>query len=404
MQVNADLHIHSRYSGATSKKMELPTIARQASLKGLDLVGTGDALQGRWLKEIKKLESCGEGVYCHGKTRFIVTFEVEDPAKVHHFAILPGISSAQSLREEFSKHSYSLRDGRPKLSLSGEEIADIVSSAGGLVGPSHAFVPWTSVYKEYDSLKECYRSSLGKIKFLELGLSADSYMADRVKELQNLSFLSNSDAHSPWPNKLGREFNRIELKELSFKSIAMAMERRGGNRVVLNIGFDPRLGKYHRSACIKCYSHYNIGEARRLRWRCSECRGRIKKGVLDRIREIASWEEPRHPEHRPRYMRIAPLSEIIATSLGTNNYSKKVQELWHRLVGNFGSEISVLIDAGAGDIAEVAGELIAERISSFRRGEFSIREGGGGRYGKIYFGETMKKTQETKAQRSLDSF
>ncbi len=384
--------------------MELPIIAKQAALKGLNLVGTGDALHGKWLKEIKKLESYEDGIFAIGETKFIVTLEVEDSRRVHHFAILPDVSSAESLREEFSRHSSDLdKDGRPHLSLEGEEIADIVSEAGGLIGPSHAFVPWTSIYKEYDSLKECYRSALSKVKFIELGLSADTSMADTIEELQDLTFLSNSDAHSPWPNKLGREFNRLEVEDITFKEVAMALERRKGRKVVLNVGFDPRLGKYHRSACIKCFAIYELEDAEKLKWRCSKCGGRIKKGVKDRIKEIATWSEPRHPEHRPRYIRIAPLSEIIASAVNTNSYSKKVQNLWNKLVSKFGSEITVLIDAPFEEIAKEGGETVAAYILSFRKGNFRIREGGGGRYGEVLFEEAGQKRKDNK-QRSLDSF
>jgi len=383
--------------------MELKVIAGQASFKGLQLVGTGDALQEKWLQEIEALEDYSEGIYALGETKFIVTVELEDRRKVHHLILLPGVSSALSLREEISSHASSLKDGRPRVNLGGEEIVDLVEEAGGLCGPSHAFVPWTSVYKEYDSLEDCYGSASNKVNFLELGLSADSYMADRVKELQELTFLSNSDAHSPWPNKLGREFNRLELEDLSFGSLAGAMERGGKSRVTLNVGFDPRLGKYHRSACISCHTHYSLNQAMRIKWRCMNCRGRIKKGVLDRIGEIAEWEEPHHPPHRPSYIKIAPLSEIIAAALGTNSYSKKVQSLWNGLVEEFGSEIAVLIDGHGEEIGGIAGEEIARRILSFRKGDFGIREGGGGKYGEVFF-DAQSSAYPQNPQKSLDIY
>lgn len=406
MEINADFHIHSRYSGATSKNMEFPVIARQAELKGLNLVGTGDALHGKWLNEIKKLEKYGEGIYALGETKFIITLEVEDSRRVHHCAILPDISCAESLREVFSKYSNLDIDGRPHLSLKGDEIAEIISDAGGLIGPGHAFVPWTSVYKEYDSIDDCYGSAVKRVRFIELGLSADTDMADTIEELQNLTFLSNSDAHSPWPNKLGREFNRLEVNDITFKDISLAIERRKGRSIVLNVGFDPQMGKYHRSACIKCYNIYNLEEAQRLKWKCSKCGGRIKKGVKDRIKEIATWDEPMHPYHRPEYIKIVPLSEIIASALGVNFYSKKVQTLWNKLVSKFGSEIAVLIDESFEDIAVESGEAVAAYIISFRMGDFRIREGGGGRYGEIIFNFKEKVREKTGGigQRSLDSF
>ena len=398
MEIDADLHIHSRFSGATSSNMRISTIAEQAPLKGLQLVGTGDALHPAWLEEVRSLEEVEEGIFLTGSTRFILTVEVEDARRVHHFIILPSPSAAEELREMFRKYSVDIEsDGRPHLTLKGEEIADMVNDVGGLIGPSHAFVPWTSIYKEYDSLRECYGDA--KLAFLELGLSADTELADTIAELQDITFLSNSDAHSPWPNKLGREFNRFKLSEVSFTELKRALLRQKGNRVVLNVGFDPRLGKYHRTACIKCYTHYELEEAERLRWRCAKCGGRIKKGVRDRIREIATWDEPHHPEHRPPYLRIAPLAEIIAQALNISSvYSSRVQNVWRSLVVAFGSEIRVLVDADPEEIAKVGGEAVAELIRRFRAQDFEIIEGGGGKYGEIVF--SKEKAEQKKAARS----
>ncbi len=404
MEINADLHIHSRFSGATSNNMRIATIAEQAPLKGLHLVGSGDALHPAWLEEIRSLEEVDEGIFLAGDTRFILTLEVEDARRVHHFIILPSISAAEELREKFGKYSVDIeKDGRPHLTLKGEEIADLVNDVGGLVGPSHAFVPWTSIYKEYNSLRECYGSA--KIAFLELGLSADTELADTIAELQDITFLSNSDAHSPWPNKLGREFNRFKLREVSFTEIKRALLRQKGNRIVLNVGFDPRLGKYHRTACIKCYTHYELEEASKLKWRCIQCGGRIKKGVRDRIHEIATWDKPHHPEHRPLYLRIAPLAEIIAQALKVSNvYSSRVQNLWRKLVVAFGNEIRVLVDVDTEEIAKVGGEAIAELIRRFRVQDFEIIEGGGGKYGEIIFTKQAKKRKAVKNQLSLDNW
>ncbi|WP_456473794.1 TIGR00375 family protein [Candidatus Pyrohabitans sp.] len=404
MEINADLHIHSRYSGATSNNMRIAIIAEQAPLKGLHLVGTGDALHPAWLEEIRSLEEVAEGIFLAGDTHFLLTLEVEDARRVHHLIFLPSLSTAEELRDRFRKYSVDMeRDGRPHLMLKGEEIADTVNDVGGLIGPSHAFVPWTSIYKEYDSLQECYGNA--KIAFLELGLSADTELADTIAELQNITLLSNSDAHSPWPSKLGREFNRFRLREISFTEIKRALLRQKGNGVVLNVGFDPRLGKYHRTACIKCYTHYELEEATRLKWRCIHCGGRIKKGVRDRIREIATWTEPHHPEHRPPYLRIAPLAEIIAQALTVSNvYSARVQNLWRSLVVAFGSEIRVLVDVEIGEIAKVGGEAIAELIRRFRVQDFEIIEGGGGKYGEIIFNKQAKKPKATRHQLRLDNW
>ena len=231
-EYNIDFHIHSRESGGTSADMTLPNIASQARLKGLDCVGTGDALHPSWLSHMREnLKVSGDGVYAalNSETRFIVSTEVEDARRVHHVILLPSIAAAEQLSLALRKHSVDIeKDGRPHVRLLGAEIVDYAREVGGLVGPSHAFTPWTAVYKEYDCLRDCYQDNLKYVHFLELGLSADSDMADRIGELSDVVFTSNSDCHSPWPHRLGREFNRLRLEELSFPEIVKALRREAG--------------------------------------------------------------------------------------------------------------------------------------------------------------------------------
>jgi len=239
MKINLDLHIHSKYSAAVSKDMELPEIAREAKRKGVKLVGTGDCLHPKWLKDIRDLQE-KDGFFILDGTSFVLTVEVEDAHRVHHLIILPSISKALELREAFSGESSTLgTDGRPKLHMEGSEIAEAVLDAGGLIGPSHAFTPWTGIFAYYRSLKECYQEQAERIEYIELGLSADTDYADRIEDLQTRTFLSNSDAHSPRTNKLAREFNQMELKEMSFDDLMMAIKRQKGRRPTLNVGFYP---------------------------------------------------------------------------------------------------------------------------------------------------------------------
>lgn len=407
MRLDCDFHIHGRYSGATSKNMNLDVISKQAMLKGLDVVGTGDALHRGWLRELQELDKYSEGVYDKNGCRFVITLEVEDARRVHHLIFLPSISAAQGLRESLGRHSEEMdKDGRPHLRLMGEEIVDYVMEVDGVIGPSHAFVPWTSIYKEYDSLKECYGDNAHRISFLELGLSADTELADYIAELKDITLLSNSDAHSPWPHRLGREFNRLRVRDLTYGDIVRAL-RPGGdsNRVILNVGLDPRLGKYHRTACIRCYAIYDYEEAQRLRWRCPQCRGMLKKGVRDRIRELGSYPRPRHPGHRPPYVRIAPLAEILCLALEVKSlYSPRVQGEWKKLVEAFGSEIAVLIDADTEEIKKVSGEMVGKLIRRYREGDFTIVHGGGGRYGRIVFSPYDKVEKKRSVQGVLDQF
>ncbi len=391
---DADFHVHSKYSGGTSRRMELPVIVEQAGLKGLDLVATGDALHPLWLRHLKEnLSETGEGIYgVEGSdVRFIVQAEVEDCKRVHHVILFPSISAAESFRDSLKDYSGDInRDGRAHIRIGGEELIDFALEVEALVGPAHAFTPWTSLYKEYSSMEECYGRNLRYVRFLELGLSADSCMADRIAELRDLSFMSNSDTHSPWPHRLGREFNRIRVRELSFPEIRLALEHRNKRGFVLNAGLDPREGKYHLTACSRCFLKFRFADAMGLRFRCPECGGRIKKGVLDRVAELSSWDEPKKPWHRPKYLHIIPLAEVISLATGISTLtSKKIRARWDSLVERFGSEINVLVDEGIEELKKADLE-VGSVIERFRSGRMNYVAGGGGLYGKPSLGNEFE--------------
>lgn len=406
---HADLHIHSKFSGATSPRMDLDTISQQARLKGLSIVGTGDVFHPTWFESIKKdLVKVGEGTFEHPRhgIRFVLTTEVEDRNRVHHLIFFPSLTSTESVRENFAGKSSDIDvDGRATLDLSAPEIVDVASENGCLVGPSHAFTPWTSMYKEFDSIRDCYGDSVGKVKFLELGLSADTQLADRVSELSDLTFLSCSDAHSPWPDKLGREFNRMELGDATWEEVAKAVKREGGRRISLNVGFDPRLGKYHLTACSRCYKQFDMEAAADLKWKCDKDGGWVKKGVLDRINELADSPEARHPTHRPPYLKIAPLAEVVALAMSNPDpHSPEVQEIWQKLVRKFGNEIFVLVDAPLDSLVESAGPRLAAVVKAFREGNLRVLAGGGGKYGKLEIPDELVRVLPPVPQKKLTEF
>ncbi|KCZ73703.1 TIGR00375 family protein [Candidatus Methanoperedens nitroreducens] len=402
MQVNADLHIHSKYSAATSTKMDLPTLAAESRKKGIQLVATGDCLHPEWLAQIKKLKE-ENGIFKLNDTSFILTTEVEDINQVHHLLIVPSISKAEELYEFMRPRSNNIdSDGRPNIRLSGEMIARAAMDAGALIGPAHAFTPWTAMYAYHNSLRDCYGDLAEYIYFIELGLSADTSYADRIPELRCLTFLSNSDAHSPYVNKLAREFNRFEMNDITFDELRMAIIRERGRKPILNVGLPPEEGKYNESACIRCYKHYTLQESITRAWRCS-CGGVIKKGVRDRVNELASYDKPRHPSHRPRYLHLIPLSEIIAMALGMGVNTKSVQGVWNILIERFGSEVAVLVDAdirGSG-----VDNRVIDAIIALREGKVTVHPGGGGQYGRIELTDTEPCARnEPGPQKSLFEF
>ena len=395
MLVNADFHIHSCFSMASSKDMLIKNIAPKSKLKGLGLLGTGDGLHPKWLDIIEEGTTySSDGIYSMEDMDFVITTEIEGKNKIHHLIIIPNIDVARELSQKLPSKNKNV-DGRPKTQLNGVEILELVSQYDCLIGPAHAFTPWTGMYKSFDSIYDCYEK---KVDFVELGLSADTNMADTVGELKDFTFLSNSDAHSPWPHRLGREFNQMELKDISFSSIKYAIKH---SNIKANYGLVPNLGKYHMTACTKCFKLVEPEIARKNKMKC-ECGGRIKKGVDYRISEISDFNEAKHPDFRPPYVHLMPLAELISTVYDKGVTTKTVQNIWQNLIDNFGNEINVLIDVDLNDVIKIDLK-IGEAIKAFRNNTIDIVPGGGGKYGEIKFDSLIKEEKKPNVV-TLDNF
>ncbi|WP_405304361.1 TIGR00375 family protein [Methanobrevibacter sp.] len=395
MLVNADFHVHSCFSSASSKDMLIKNMAPKSKLKGLQLLGTGDAFHPGWLDIIEQsTDYSGDGIYTCGDMDFVLTTEVEGKNRIHHLIIIPNMEIARELSDRLISKNKDT-DGRPRTAYTGFELLELVREYDCLIGPAHAFTPWTGMYKSFDSIYDCYDK---KPDFVELGLSADTFMADTVKELKDFPFLSNSDAHSPWPHRLGREFNAIELEDISFTSIKNAIKHR---KIKANYGLIPNLGKYHMTACTKCFKIVDPIIARENKMRCS-CGGIIKKGVDYRISEISDYGEPKHPDFRPDYIHLMPLAELISTVYGKGVTTKTVQGKWQRLIDSFQTEIDVLINVPVDEIEKVDSN-IAPAIKAFREKSIDVVPGGGGQYGQILLNKEIKKRKVAKIT-TLDNF
>jgi uncharacterized protein (TIGR00375 family) len=250
------------------------------------------------------------------------------------------------------------------------------------------------MYAYYRSLSECYQEHAEKIKFIELGLSADTDYADRIAELSTRTFFSNSDAHSPRSNKLAREFNQLELRSLSFDDLKMAITRENGRRTILNVGFYPEEGKYNRTACTRCFRQYEAEKMEELRGRCPACGGQIKLGVKDRVASLADYAQPVHPDHRPPYLHLIPLAEIIAMAIGNKSaLAVGVQKRYNELVEGR-TEIEVLVDT---DLSILKAEpKVIEAIEAFRAGKVVVKPGGGGKYGEVALPEGQSRSRKQK--------
>jgi uncharacterized protein (TIGR00375 family) len=367
-------------------------MAPKSKLKGLQLLGTGDGLHPKWLDIIsQRTEYLGDGIYSTEGMDFVLTTEVEGKNRIHNVIIMPDIDIAREISEKLPSKNKAV-DGRPKTKLGGAELLDLAHEYDCLIGPAHAFTPWTGMYKSFDSIYDCYGA---KPDFVELGLSADTDMADTISELKDFVFLTNSDAHSPWPHRLGREFNQIELEDMSYSSIKKAFKNQD---IKANYGMVPNLGKYHMTACTKCHKLVDPAIARQNNMKCS-CGGTIKKGVDFRISEISDFSEPHHPDFRPKYVHLMPLAELISSVHGKGVTTKFVQGIWQKLIDSFSTEIDVLINVELKDIEKIDFE-VARAIESFRNKTVEIIPGGGGQYGQILFKKEVKKPKMV----TLDNF
>jgi uncharacterized protein (TIGR00375 family) len=367
MLVNADLHIHSCFSMATSPRMVPGNLIDACVTKGISVLGSGDALHPEWQLLWADYLDNNAGVLV------IPTAEVEDQDRVHHLIIMQdfsGFSELRSLLIPFSRNI--LTGGRPHIRLPGSRIAGMVHQLGGMIGPAHAFTPWTSLFAYYNHVDECYGGE--KVDFLELGLSADNSYGAAIPDLYKVPFITNSDAHSPDPAKCGREFTRLSLKRCTVGSVLSAVKT---GRIGMNVGFFPEEGKYNRTACTRCYEQYTLLQAEEFRWRCPKDRGLIKKGVRDRARELSSGT----PVKRPPYLHILPLGEIIRTTENASSTNtKKCLNTYQRLISAFGNEIAILTTTPVPEIREVD-KGIADAIDAFRNSRISLQPGGGGRFG-----------------------
>jgi uncharacterized protein (TIGR00375 family) len=370
LQLFCDLHIHSCFSIASSSRMLPDCLIEGCIRKGIGVLGSGDALHGSWRALWKSAPE-------DDRVLVVPTAEVEDQDRVHHLIILDSFENFTELAAVLAPHGKNLeKTGRPHVGIPGSEIAGLVHDLSGLIGPAHAFTPWTSLYAAFDNLSGCYGTE--RPDFLELGLSADSSYGAGISDLAGIPFLSNSDAHSPDPAKLGREFTGIRVDEMTVRAV-MESIRKG--TITMNAGFFPEEGKYNRTACTRCYRQYTAADAKTLQWRCPDDGGRIKKGVYDRALELSDTP----PSPRPPYLHIIPLPEIIRHVIGCSfARTRMCTRLYDRFIANGGNEIQVLTTTPVADLAGID-DRVAHAIGSFRSGKVRLSPGGGGRYGSFSF-------------------
>ncbi|MEM2336163.1 MAG: endonuclease Q family protein [Candidatus Bathyarchaeia archaeon] len=428
MRVIADLHIHGRYSRATSQKMSIEEIAHFAKIKGLNLVGTGDFTHPKWLKELQEtlVEEAGTGLYKVAKNPdfpvyFMITTEVstiftfeDDVKKIHHVILTPSIETAIQVNERLAKYGDLSVDGRPTLDMSAPQLVEEVMevSKDNMVFPAHAWTPWFSIFgafSGFNSVEECYQDMAKHIYALETGLSSDPPMNWRLSKLDKFTLVSNSDSHSFWPWRMGREANVFELKSPSYWEVVEAIKNKDKARFKFTVETDPAYGKYHWTGHRNCNVSLSPKEAIKLSNICPVCRKKLTKGVEQRVEELADRPAGFKPENAIGYLHLLPLSEIIATVLNVDSPStQQVWSIYNRLVEKFGDEYSVLIDAPREALESVVDGKIAEAIIRVREDRIKVVPGYDGVYGRpIIFGDeapAAKSVSEKVQQLNLTDF
>ena len=400
----ADLHIHSKYSRATSKNGDIPHLDLWARRKGIGLVGTGDFTHPAWREEMAEaLEPAEAGLYrireenrirdfCDFSTspRFVVSGEISciykqdgKVRKVHNVILLPSLDAAERLALKLETIGNIRSDGRPILGLSSKNLLAITLEVcpDAVFIPAHIWTPHFSLFgafSGFDALEECFGDLSPQIRALETGLSSDPLMNRRVPQLDHYTMISNSDAHSP--SKLGRESNLLDA-ELSYPALKRALET--GEGFGGTIEFFPEEGKYHLDGHRACRLRLTPQETKALGGKCPICGKKITIGVLNRLEQLAQREENYLPDNAKPFEHLMPLPEVISASLGISAEGDKAERIYKKLLSDLGSEAEILRLREFDDIARAGNERIAEGIKRLREGKVVKTAGYDGEYGKI---------------------
>ena len=412
MEFIADFHIHSKYSRATSKDMDIVHIAEWAKLKGVTLMGTGDFTHHLWLEELKaNLEDLGNGLFKYNGVYFILTVEISSiyskkgkTYRIHNMIFSPSLKTVDKINETLSRCGNLASDGRPILGLDAAELARIVFDIDEncMVIPSHAWTPWFSVFGSmsgFDRIQDCFEGQTSKIFALETGLSSDPGMNWRLSALDKFTLISNSDSHSP--SKIGREANVFNC-ELDYKTIRDVLKTKDKKRFLYTIEFFPEEGKYHFDGHRLCGVRLSPDQTRQNKNRCPKCGKPVTVGVMNRVEQLADRPQGYVSQEAIAYRNLISLDEIIAEARGVAKGSIVVERDYRSLVARFGAEFDILLRAGPDDLLKGLPRRVAEGVLKVREGKVHIQPGFDGEYGKIsIFGEDEP---ENKGEQQLNLF
>ncbi len=392
-EIFADMHVHIGRSESgkpikitAARSLNFANIAKECyERKGIQVVGIIDCASPYVIEDIENFLKTGEayeiedgGIIYKDEVCILLGSEVETSEKgrngksgaAHNICFFPHLKDIKGFSQEMSHHVKNITLSTQRSDLSGYNLIDLVEKYNGILIPAHIFTPHKSYYGNCtDRLEYIFKEKFSKIFAVELGLSADTYLADEISELERMTFVTNSDAHSL--PKIAREYNKMQVENISFKEVVMALKNEEGRKIIANYGLDPKLGKYHRTYCDNCNSVIETKEPVTI---CPKCGSdKVTFGVFDRIELIRDKKETKSPKTRPPYIYQVPLQFIPGVG------KKQIEKLLEK----FGTEMNILHKLSKDDIEAVVGEKIARKIEEARNGKAKIESGGGGNYGRI---------------------
>ena len=415
MRFIADFHVHSKYSRATSKDMDVENMAKWAGLKGVNLLGTGDFTHPFYFAGLKqKLEPLGNGLFTLKKeyyknasqadVHFILTTEVSNmfqqgggSRRIHTMIFAPNFKVVEKINNELSELGKLSSDGRPIFGFPAKELVEIITDVSDecFLVPAHVWTPWFSVFganSGFDSIEECFEEQSKHISCIETGLSSDPQMNWRLSALDKICLISNSDAHSP--SRIGREANVFDC-EMNYNEIIKAIKTKDKEKFLFTIEFFPQEGKYHFDGHRNCDILFSPAESRKNKNICPVCGRKLTIGVMHRVETLADRPEGFVPENAIPCKHLIPLMEIIAGALNQGVDTKGVENEYLRLVSTYGSEFRILLDLPLEELEKSTSPKILEGIKRVREEDLSITPGFDGVYGKIQIFEEKEK-EETK--------
>jgi uncharacterized protein (TIGR00375 family) len=397
-----DLHIHSRYSRACSANLELPKIAKACEQKGIDIVVTGDFTHPAWIKHIKEnLVEDKKGIYKlkydSSRTRFILGTEIsciykhkDATRRVHLLILAPSIEVVEKFNAILTEKGVNIRsDGRPIMGLSAKAVLQIILDIdpGFMMIPAHIWTPWFAVFGSksgYNALEDCFEELTPHIRAGETGLSSDPAMNHRLSALDNITLVSNSDAHSL--NNLGREANVFDLKEnFTYNDILQILKTGDRKKFLYTIEFYPEEGKYHHDGHAVCEICLTPKETKKNKFLCPKCKKPVTVGVLHRVEDLADREEEKIDQNNfIPHKYIVPLKEVIAKVFGVGVASKKVVKEYELMLKNLGSEFYILLKADIKQIEKIVSDKnVSLAIANMRSGNVKVKPGYDGIFGSV---------------------